>query len=151
MTAELVAEHTSVQPNGSTRLGVYFRIEDGWHIYAKDPGDAGLPTKVTWRAAPAVSFGSLIWPPAEPFHDPGDMTTYGYRGSLLLSSSMTYAPLLFSNSEQGYPDLSIRADVEWLSCKDVCIPGKVHLELQLPVSTNAAILSSHADLFEHTQ
>ncbi|MBI3009634.1 MAG: hypothetical protein HYY57_01435, partial [Candidatus Omnitrophica bacterium] len=41
VTASLIAEHASIQPGGQTRIGVHFEMEEGWHIYAQDPGDAG--------------------------------------------------------------------------------------------------------------
>jgi thiol:disulfide interchange protein DsbD len=41
----------------------------------------------------------------------------------------------------------IGGKVQWLMCKDVCIPGEAALELELPVRTQAGP-SSHAGLFE---
>ena len=144
--AELVTEHASIQPNGSTRVGVLFELENGWHIYAKDPGDAGLPTTVVWKAPSAVSFGPLAWPPAKQFLDPGDIKTFGYSSSVLLSGRITYEPLL--NPNNAYEDLPIRAHVEWLACKEICVPGFADLQLMLPVSTNPPARSALATLFE---
>ena len=30
-------------------IGIEFRIQDGWHIYYKSPGDLGLPTVFQWQ------------------------------------------------------------------------------------------------------
>ena len=144
--AKLITEHNSIQPGGKTRVGVFFEMEQGWHIYAKDPGDAGLPTKVTWKAPPAVSFGPLIWPPAERFLDSGNIKTFGYRNSVLLSSHITYKPLLNPNNE--YENLPIWAHVEWLACKEICLPGSADLEMSLPVTMESSTTSPHAKLFE---
>lgn len=148
VTAALIAEHTSVPPDGHTRIGVLFEMGKGWHIYAEEPGDAGLPTKVTWNAPPAVSFGPLTWPKAQQFLDPGDIKTFGYSGAVTLYSKIAFVPLINPNDK--YPDLPIHADVEWLACKDLCVPGKAHLELTLPVSSKPQALSTYAQLFQQT-
>ena len=57
VTVELITEYASIQPGGQTKIGVHFDLEEGWHIYAKDPGDAGLPTKVIWKGPASVKFG----------------------------------------------------------------------------------------------
>ena len=44
--ATLIADVSSIQPGQKFRLGVLYRIEPGWHIYWKYPGDSGIPTKI---------------------------------------------------------------------------------------------------------
>ena len=145
VTAELIAEHASVQPGGETRIGVHFDLEEDWHIYAEDPGDAGLPTKIAWQGPSEVSFGPLRWPAPQRFHDPGEITTFGYTGTVVLSSTLTV-------SRQAAPGrtLPLQATVKWLACKEVCVPGSTTLELALPVSSNAPVFSTHAEFFDHT-
>ena len=147
VTATLIAEHASVQPGGSTRVGVYFEIEDGWHIYAEDPGDAGLPTRVTWSGSERLSFGPLQWPAPHEFLDPGDIRTFGYTGALVLSSKMAVPAEWPDRLAAG---LRVTADVRWLACKDVCIPDKANLNLVLPLSPDPPVPSTHAHLFHLT-
>ena len=148
--AELITEHASIQPGGETKVGVYFEIEEGWHIYYKDPGDAGLPTKVTWKAPPAVSFGPLTWPKAQQFLDPGNIKTFGYTDAVILYSPISFTPLVDLDRTHKEPDLLLRADVEWLACKEICVPGSATLTLSLPVRSAPAALSPHAQLFAQT-
>lgn len=146
--AELVAEHTSVQPVGQTRVGVSFNIQEGWHIYAEHPGDAGLPTKVTWKGPSWVSFGPLNWPTPERFQEPGATKTFGYRGAVLLQSTLTCR---LAGVAGNWPvPMSVGAHVEWLACKNICVPGEADLTIPLPVSNDPPALSTHAELFEHT-
>ena len=145
--AELIAEHASIQPGGTTRVGVHFEVEEGWHIYAEKPGDAGLPTKIKW-SAPFGTFGPLQWPQSQEFVDPGDIRTFGYTGALVLASSYTI-PSVWKESPPN--PLPISADVSWLVCHDVCIPGKAHLELALPISNDPPAHSAHAEFFEQTR
>ena len=143
VTAELITEHASIQPGGTTRVGVHFELEEGWLIYAKEPGDAGLPTKIEWSGAVGTAFGPLTWPAPQEFRDPGDIHTFGYTRSTVLSSTMTIGMT-------AAPFTPIQAKVSWLACKDVCIPGKTELQLALPVSSKPPAVSTHAQLFEHT-
>src|SRR3989338_7433391 len=87
--ATLIAEHASIRPGGATRIGVLFDIEEGWHIYAEDPGDAGLPTKVEFSGPPVVQFGPVQYPPPTAFNDPGDIETFGYSRAVVLASRLT--------------------------------------------------------------
>lgn len=145
VNAELVAEHASVQPGGRTRVGVRFKIEEGWHIYAQDPGDAGLPTTVSWSAPQGATVEPLRWPKPRQFLDPGDIRTFGYTGTVLLSSQLAWA----SGNAAG-ASIPIQARVEWLACKEVCVPGSAQLELMLPISASAPGPSTSAHLFEKT-
>jgi thiol:disulfide interchange protein DsbD len=143
VTATLIAEHASVQPGGQTRVGVLFELEEGWHIYGQNPGDAGLPTHITWRAPAGVSMDPLAWPPVEEFLDPGDLRTFGYSGAVVLASRLR-APAKAEGT------LPIEAGVRWLACKEICIPGAATLTLSLPVTDTRPVLSTHAQLFDHT-
>ena len=146
VTTTLIAEHASVKPGGRTRIGVYFEIQDGWHIYAKDPGDAGLPTKIIWSVPDGVRVGPLVWPKPHEFLDPGDIKTFGYAGAAVL-----YSPLAFTSTAGTQRMIPIHAKVEWLACKELCLPGSAQLELALPVSSNPPVYSTHAELFEQIQ
>lgn len=141
--AELIAEHASIQPGGTTRIGVYFALEEGWHIYSKEPGDAGLPTEITWSGPPGVTFGLLEWPTPEQFVDPGDITTFGYRGNVLLASRLGYAVDTLPSGA-----IPIHAEVQWLACKAICIPGSTELDLTLPVRAGPHVPTEHAALFD---
>ena len=150
--AELIAEHDSIRPGGATRLGVHFELEEGWHIYAQEPGDAGLPTTISWSVpeplARFVSFGALQWPAPQEFFDPGDIRTFGYSGAVVLSTTLRFT--MPGLAGQPVTELPLHAKVQWLACKEICIPGSAALELTLPVSSNTPVFSAHAELFDHT-
>lgn len=145
VSAELIAEHASVQPDGSTRIGVYFELEEGWHIYAETSGDAGLPTKIEWSVPSGVMVGPLEWPPHQEFVDPGDIHTFGYAGAVVLASRLSLKP-----SKTPPETIPVHARVKWLACKELCVPGSAELDLSLPVSDQPPALSTHAELFDHT-
>ena len=48
-TVELLAERQGIQPGHEILLGLYFRLEKGWHIYWINPGDSGEPPRLEWH------------------------------------------------------------------------------------------------------
>lgn len=145
VTPSIIAEHESIQAEGKTRVGVLFEIEDGWHIYGKKPGDAGLPTKVRWIVPRGVEVGTLSWPAPLEFNDPGDIKTFGYSHEVVLASELR----LTDKAKLDKP-VQVVAQVEWLACSDICVPGKTELQYSLPVSDEYPSPSDNANLFDHT-
>ncbi|MGB7293306.1 MAG: protein-disulfide reductase DsbD domain-containing protein [Thermodesulfobacteriota bacterium] len=139
--SELIADVSKIKPGETFRIGVRFRIQPNWHIYWKNPGDSGLPTSVNFVVPDGFIAGNLRWPIPMIFKRPGDIEDFGYEGTLLLFSEVT-APSDLSN----YETIPIKAEAKWISCSDICIPGKSDLEISsLPTEAEAQINRS---LFE---
>ncbi len=127
VTAELVAERSAVQPGGSVMIGLRLQHIPHWHTYWRNPGDSGLPTTVDWQLPAGADIGEIEWP--APKRLPiGPLVNYGYEDDLLLPARFT-AP---ADARPGQ-DLVLRAQANWLVCKDVCIPESGSFELRLPV------------------
>jgi thiol:disulfide interchange protein DsbD len=60
--ARLVAETAEIEPGSTFRVGVHFEIEDGWHIYWRYPGGAGLATAIDFELPEGFTIGPLQWP-----------------------------------------------------------------------------------------
>jgi thiol:disulfide interchange protein DsbD len=118
----LTAATADFAPGGTIDLGVVFRLAPGWHIYARNPGDAGLPTEVSWRLPPDAAVGELVYPPHRAF-DEGGLTTFGYAGEVLFAARAT--------TPQDAATLPVSA---WLACNAICIPGAADLSLTLPAT-----------------
>jgi thiol:disulfide interchange protein DsbD len=109
--------HPDRTATGALRAGVLFTPDPGWHLYWKNPGDTGLPTQLAWRGGEA---GPLRWPAPSAFDEDG-LVTYGYEGTVLISSEVRPAP--------GAETLGV--DVDVLVCRFSCIPAKLSLERPL--------------------
>ncbi|HEX9780884.1 MAG TPA: protein-disulfide reductase DsbD domain-containing protein [bacterium] len=140
--ARLIAEHDAIAPGGATAVGVLFEIEPEWHIYAEDPGDAGLPTTLEWTGPSWAELGPLRWPPHEEFLDAGDIRTRGYAGRVLLSRELKAAP----DAPEG-GSLPVHAQVDWLACREICLPGSASLDLALPVAAGTPAPGPEASEF----
>lgn len=127
---ELIAEQS---PAGSTLdlwLGLRFELEQDWHIYFVNPGDSGSAPSILWTPLPGVTFGTLQWPVPERIQV-GPLTDYGYTNEVVLPFRVTgTAPLA------GRAPLTAQAQVRWMICKDLCIPGQASLAITLPLPSD---------------
>jgi DsbC/DsbD-like thiol-disulfide interchange protein len=130
--AKLMASVSAVQPGKPFDAGVLFAMEKGWHVYWKNPGDAGLATSVEWKLPEGFTAGPLRWPAPETFQQPGNIVGYGYEGSALLVATVTPPKDLVTGK-----DVDIGADVSWLGCEQLCVPGSQALTMALPVAPSA--------------
>jgi thiol:disulfide interchange protein/DsbC/DsbD-like thiol-disulfide interchange protein len=124
--AELVAEHAALAP-GENWVGLRLRPEPGWHVYWRNPGDSGIPSRLDWQLPEGVAAGEIQWPYPHP-ESLGELTNYGYSDETLHLVLLNIAPDLPAGP------LALRASASWLACKDICVPGKAELSLQLPLA-----------------
>lgn len=141
VTAKLLADTTAVQPGKSFKLGVELSMKSGWHTYYKESGDAGLPTKIVWKLPEGFTASELLWEKPEKFNDSG-IVTYGYKDKTLVGATIT-PPANYSGAK-----VDFKADVKWLSCAEICVPGGTSVELSLPVDkTGATASGANAEAF----
>jgi hypothetical protein len=149
--AEFLADASAVAAGQPFKVGVLFRIAPEWHIYWKYPGDAGLPTAVALELPRGFVAGELEWPLPQPFVQPGDLTGYGYTGSVMLMAEVTPPKDLPAGT-----GFAIRAKAQWLSCGNICRPGHAELSATLaaapqPAPANEALFREWAARLPRTE
>jgi len=126
--AELVPAVTSVQPGQAFEVAVRLAHDAHWHSYWINPG-TGLPTTVKWTLPPGWQAGNIQWPVPHVLTDAGGgIIGNGYDGEVFLLITVT-PPASVVPGES----VTLKAAVEWLMCRDVCMPGNATLDLTLPV------------------
>jgi DsbC/DsbD-like thiol-disulfide interchange protein len=131
--AELVADAAAIEPGRTFTVGVLFRIREGWHIYWKSPGEAGLATEVTFTLPKGFQAGPLRWPAPTRFSQPGDIVGFGYSKAAFLTARVK-APSKLPEGGQ----IPVTAEVSWLECEKRCVPGHARLAMSLPVARASA-------------
>jgi len=121
----LVPEHHAAMPGQPLRLALRFQTEPGWHIYWRNPGQAGIATSVQWTVPPGFRTDSLAWPVPE-LYDIAGILTHVMHGETVLRTTIL-VPLVVAASPA-----RIGAEVRYGVCKEVCLPGVARLALQLP-------------------
>ena len=111
---------------GSWLAAVIFNLDEGWHIYWKNPGDSGAPPELKWTLPEGVVAGKVIWPAPRRI-EAGGIISYGYEGEVVLRVEMIVAKDFPSNKVIEY-----KLEVDYLVCKDLCLPGSAKLAGKLP-------------------
>lgn len=125
--AQLIASVDAVHPGAEILLGVQQRIIPHWHTYWKNPGDSGLGTRIAYDLPAGATAGEIQWPTPERITT-GPVTNYGYSNQVTLLSKLKVPDGIAVGSV-----FSVKAKVNWLVCKEECIPQEVDLALDLPV------------------
>lgn len=112
--------HPDDRDRSAVRVGVLFDADPGWHLYWKNPGDSGLPTRLRWEVE-GGEVEELRWPAPERFEEgDGLFRVYGYEDQVLIASEAWF-------SLPPPPETSLRVEVDVLVCKDQCIPANFTL------------------------
>ena len=126
LTAELVSLTPAISPGGTLQAGLVLTLEEHWHVYWINAGDSGEPPHITWTLPPGITAGPMQFPipsrlPLGPLMDFGYEDTAAFPVLLTAAGSVKPGPI------------HLDAKVTWLVCREVCIPGKAHLGLNLNV------------------
>lgn len=142
LTVDLISRDAAIQPGSSFDAGLYFKLDPGWHVYWQNAGDSGLPPTVHWTLPASIRAGAMEFP--APQRLPlGPLMDYGYEGEVLFPVPMRADASLKPGSSVG-----LAAKVDWLVCREVCLPGKANLTLDLPVAAEAQKGSPQAAKFD---
>lgn len=108
-------------------VGIHQRLESHWHTYWRNPGDSGLPPKISWHLPHGVKVSALHWPlPAK--IRVKHLANYGYGDQVLLLARLM-VPRSYSAQT-----ITLKGTFDWLVCKESCIPGKATLQRELAVA-----------------
>jgi DsbC/DsbD-like thiol-disulfide interchange protein/cytochrome c biogenesis protein CcdA len=141
---QMIVLPQALSPGDMNDGGLYFKLEPGWHVYWKNAGDSGEPPHIRWTLPQGITASQLQFP--APKRLPlGPLMDFGYEDEVLF-------PFTLEVAKTAKPGPTVlHAKVDWLVCREVCIPGKVELELSLPVvdrAIKAVSLASDWDIFK---
>ena len=128
LTVELLPLESSIQPGSSAAVGLHFNLDKGWHVYWVNAGDSGEPPRIKWNLPDGITASAMQFP--APRRLPlGPLMDFGYEDEVLFPMTLTAGSSLKAPSTA-----PLSAHVDWLVCREVCIPGKTDLALPLPVT-----------------
>ena len=118
----LVAATETAGDSKTLNLGLHFKLEPGWKIYWRSPGDAGYPPEADWGRSANLKSAVLHWPAPERFSVLG-LETLGYQKEVVLPITVKRADAL--------KPLELAGTVRYLVCDDICIPYDADIALTL--------------------
>ena len=129
---QLVFRNAQIDPGRGDSGGLYFKLEPGWHVYWKNPGDSGEPPHIQWTLPEGVTAEPLQFP--APKRLPlGPLMDFGYEDEVLF-------PFRLEIAQSVKPGTAVLdAKVDWLVCREVCIPGKAELEVAQKILATSAL------------
>ena len=140
--ANLIADSIELRPGESFRIGVHLEQDDGWHTYWKSPGSIGQPTRIQWSIPDGATISDYQFP-IPSYFEQFNIVSVGYEKEVLLFSTVTLPP------DIPFGEQEFAAEIEWLVCKESCIPGKAELSLSIDVG-DTKLPSDYVELFDYT-
>jgi DsbC/DsbD-like thiol-disulfide interchange protein len=131
VTVETVPD--AAVPGASVTLVWRFALADDWHLYWAGRNDSGFPPRIDLELPPGWLAGGLQWPVPERYVSAGDILDHVYFRELVLIQNIGVPKDAVPGGT-----VAVQADVQWLACHRMCVPGRTTLTLDLPVRTRAA-------------
>lgn len=126
----LHSEVQSVQVKQPFWVALRLTPEHHWHTYWQNPGDSGTAPRLRWDLAVGSQASDIHWPAPQRIAVQ-HLLNFGYAGEAWLLVQITPPAQLDT------PEFTMTAHLNWLVCKEACIPGKASLTLSLPVTETA--------------
>jgi len=113
----LIAESTALVAGATNYIAVAFYIEPGWHTYWPGQNDTGFAPTIELTIPKGWTAGEPQWPAPQRHISPGGVLDHIYE-----NESTILIPITIPADAQPGP-VTISANLEWLVCKEACIPG----------------------------
>ncbi len=132
--ASLLVSHYEAKPGDEITIGLLLQPKEGWHTYWENPGDAGIPTTISWILPEGTNHTEILWPlPSRIQEDV--LMVYGYKNDVLLPAKLR-VPEDFAGDS--FP---IRLKAEWLVCDKICVPESAEFAIGIKIA--AASFEGH--------
>jgi len=123
---DLVNLTPDVVPGQKILIAARFRCDPHFHIYWKNPGDAGQCPSITWQEKAGLTLSDFFYPGPQLLDLKGVMNFVYENETFLILEAQVPA------NAQG--TLNLKALVEWLECDDAgCYPQQKNVSLTLNV------------------
>lgn len=121
---EIIADRQISKAASQQEIQFNFEISPNWHIYYKEPGETGLPTKINFKLPDQLRVEQVLWPTPEDFIAPGDKHCKGYSEKVSLRAKIVANTALVVGEK--FP---VVADLSWLNCREeMCVPQRQQFE-----------------------
>ena len=120
----LISPFTKNNNQNEFIIGLQYKMEPGWKTYWKSPGDGGFAQDIIWEKSKNINSIEIEWPKPKSFEILG-LNSIGYEDEVVF-------PLLVNIKDKS-KITNIDVSINYLTCKDICIPGNARIFLDIPV------------------
>ena len=122
----LISSFEEINPNQNIEFIIRFEMKNGWHIFAQNPGEIGMPTQVEWELPHGYEILETSWSKDKPFDNDG-IVQYGY-------GDVAYYKTTIRPHPETTDTALIKSKIKWLACQEDCMPGHAEFEFNLPIT-----------------
>lgn len=141
--AYIIFDSSSLEKSRILDAAVVIRLEEGWHIYWRNPGDSGMPTSFEFILPEGIKVSEIKWAVPKIFEFEG-YASYGYEDLAVFPFSI-YIPENFNQDK-----ITIEVNLKSLICKDVCKPFNQNVSRIIRLKDSYVSSKSDSDLLYHT-
>lgn len=141
--AYIILDSFSLEKSRIIDAAVVIRLQEGWHIYWRNPGDSGMPTSFEFILPESIKVSEIKWAVPEIFEFEG-YASYGYEGLAVFPFSI-YIPENFNQDE-----ITIEVNLKSLICNDVCKPFNKNFSKIIRLKDTYVASKSDYDLLQNT-
>ncbi len=124
----LVLGQQTVAPGGTAEVGVVLTLPEGWHTYWDGLNDSGYPPRIIWELPAGFTAGEPAWPAPQRHVAAGEILDHVLEGEVAAVVTLA-APADLAPGTR----VTVRCRVEWLACRDICVPGRSDAVRELAV------------------
>jgi thiol:disulfide interchange protein DsbD len=137
---DLVNLTAEVQPGKPALIAVRLKCDEHYHIYWKNPGDAGQSPSIEWKETAGTTAAAMLYPGPKMLDQKGVYNFVHEFETLLL------VELSIPANASG--ELNLKAHVEWLECDDKgCYPFDKDVALKLKVGAGNSVQRHDPNLY----
>ncbi|MEM7651010.1 MAG: protein-disulfide reductase DsbD domain-containing protein [Pseudomonadota bacterium] len=116
-------------PEGNNSAAMLeIEVDEGWHTYGPEPGDAGLPPRFNWEGSENLSKVEITFPTPIKKREFDMFDVNAYEG--LTQLPLEIFPL---NRDE---DVALELDLQIMVCSDICIPAQAKLSSLLKAASH---------------
>jgi len=137
---DLVNLTPDIRPGEKALIAMRFRCDPHFHIYWKNPGDAGQSPTVEWQEKSGTTVGDFVWPGPKMLDQSG-VYNFVYEDETLLLMEVSVPA-----GAKG--TLTFKGKAEWLECDDSgCWPHDKQVELTVKIGPGNAAYKHDPKLY----
>lgn len=133
----MLCDSTAITPGGTFTLAIRFEIDPGWHMYGPYLNDTGIAPIIDLKVPAGFEIGAPQWPvPTRYVSGDGQLLDHVYEGEFVILLPMRAPAELDPEIARG-SGIEFAASMEWLVCKDICVPGWGDASVTVPVAATS--------------
>lgn len=127
-------------PGSKALLALRMRCEPHWHVYWKNPGDAGESPTIEWTDKAGLTPGEFIWP------GPKMLDQAGVYNFVYEDETLILIPVEVPAGAKG--KVTLKGHVSWLECDDKgCVPQEKDVSVTLDLDAPDAAVAHDPKLY----